>query len=133
VNADSYDAEGRIIPMIYKGKTRRERHHELIAYSIQGGIAQAQVAHEQARGNGRIHMNVLWEMAAAEEILTGILEGAKGLVHGITCGAGMPYRLASIAEHFGVHYYPIVFSARAFRVLWSRSCRKLPALLGGCL
>src|SRR5271167_2701950 len=57
VNADSYDATGRLIPMIYRGRTRRERHHELIAYSIEGGIAQARIAHEQSGGRGRIHMN----------------------------------------------------------------------------
>ena len=34
VNADSYDDTGKLIPMIYRGRTRRERHHELIAYSI---------------------------------------------------------------------------------------------------
>src|ERR1041385_1311371 len=41
VNADTYDANGRSIPQIYRGRTRRERHEELIAYSIAGGIAQA--------------------------------------------------------------------------------------------
>ena len=28
VNADSYDAEGKIIPQIYHGKTRKDRHEE---------------------------------------------------------------------------------------------------------
>ena len=42
-------------------------------------------------------MNVLWEMGGAEHILHGVLEGAKGLVHGVTCGAGMPYKVAEIA------------------------------------
>ena len=49
-----------------------------------------------ANGEGRIHMNVLWEMAAAERVLHGVLEGAKGLIHGVTCGAGMPYHIAEI-------------------------------------
>ena len=44
VNADSYDAEGKIIPQIYHGKTRRERHEELLAYAIKGGITQAKIA-----------------------------------------------------------------------------------------
>src|ERR1700704_6281321 len=64
VNADSYDENGNFIPQIYKGKTRRERHEELIAYAIEGGITQARKAYDAASGNGRIHMNILWEMAA---------------------------------------------------------------------
>ena len=34
VNADSYDSQGQIIPQIYSGKTRIERHQELINYAI---------------------------------------------------------------------------------------------------
>ncbi|HVJ55117.1 MAG TPA: nitronate monooxygenase [Aliidongia sp.] len=131
VNADSYDASGRLIPQIYHGKTRRERHEELIAYSIAGGIHQARVAYETSGGNGRIHMNVLWEMGAAETILHGVLEGAKGLINGVTCGAGMPYRIAEICAKYGVHYYPIVSSARAFRALWKRAYHKFGEWLGG--
>ncbi len=131
VNADSYDSEGNLIPQIYKGKTRRERHDELIAYAIQGGITQARKAYEAANGNGRIHMNILWEMGGAEIILDGILEGAKGLIDGVTCGAGMPYRVAEAAAKFGVYYYPIVSSARAFRALWLRAYHKHREWLGG--
>ena len=131
VNADAYDENGKIIPIIYRGTTRRERHFELIQYSIQGGIAQARIAHDIAGKNGRIHMNVLWEMAAAEEILHGVLEGAKGLIHGVTCGAGMPYRIAEISAQYGVSYYPIVSSARAFRALWKRAYHRFPEFLGG--
>ncbi|MBV8392196.1 MAG: nitronate monooxygenase [Alphaproteobacteria bacterium] len=130
VNADSYDADGHLIPMVYHGKTRRERHQELIAYSIQGGIAQARKAYEIACGQGRIHMNVLWEMAAAETILHGVLEGAKGLIHGVTCGAGMPYKIAEICARYQVFYYPIVSSARAFRALWKRAYHRFPEWLG---
>lgn len=50
VNADSYDDEGRLLPMIYQGRTRRERHDELIDFSIKGGIAQARMAHEASNG-----------------------------------------------------------------------------------
>jgi nitronate monooxygenase len=130
VNADSYDENGVLIPMHYYGKTRRERHQELIAYSIQGGIAQARKAYEVACGQGRIHMNVLWEMAAAETILHGVLEGAKGLIHGVTCGAGMPYKIAEICARYQVFYYPIVSSARAFRALWKRAYHRFPDWLG---
>ncbi len=130
VNADAYDENGNFIPVVYNGKTRRERHLELIDYAIKGGITQARIAYETAKGNGRIHMNVLWEMAGAEKILHGVLEATKGLVHGITCGAGMPYRLAEIASKYNVYYYPIVSSARAFSALWRRAYHKFSDMLG---
>jgi len=131
VNADSYDENGKLIPVIYQGRTRRDRHEELLAYAIQGGIAQARIAHDMAGGEGRIHMNVLWEMAGAERVLDGVLTGARGLIHGVTCGAGMPYRIAEISADYGVYYYPIVSSARAFRALWKRAYHKFPQWLGG--
>jgi len=131
VNADSYDAQGNYIRQVYKGKTRAERHEELVAYGIAGGITQVQRAHENAGGKGAIHLNVLWEMGGAERILTGILDGTKNLVHGVTCGAGMPYRVAEIAKAYNIFYYPIVSSARAFRALWLRSFHKVSELLGG--
>jgi len=131
VNADSHGNAGELIPQLYNGRTRRERHEELIAYAIAGGIEQARVAHERSNGQGRIHMNVLWEMAAAERVLNGVLEGARGLIHGVTCGAGMPYRIAEICARYGVYYYPIVSSARAFRALWKRAYHKFSEWLGG--
>ena len=130
VNADTFDAEGRLIPQIYHGKNRRERHIELIDYAVRGAIYQAQIAHEVASGQGRLNINVLWEMGGAEEILNKVLEGAKGLIHGVTCGAGMPYRLAEICARFGVHYYPIISSSRAFRALWKRAYHKFGEFLG---
>jgi NAD(P)H-dependent flavin oxidoreductase YrpB (nitropropane dioxygenase family) len=131
VNADYIDENGKFIPLEYKTHTRREKHEELIADSIRGGISQARIAHDISGGNGRIHMNVLWEMGGAERVLHGILDGAKDLIHGVTCGAGMPYRLAEIAEKYRVYYYPIVSSMRAFRALWKRSYHKAKDLLGG--
>src|SRR3954447_19463205 len=131
VNADSYNETGELIPQVYYGRTRRERHEELVAYAIEGGIHQARVAHERSNGQGRIHMNVLWEMAAAERVLHGVLEGARGLIHGVTCGAGMPYKIAEISARYGIHYYPIVSSARAFRALWRRAYHKFRDWLGG--
>ncbi len=131
VNADSYDAEGNVIRQTYSGRTRRERHEELVAYGIAGGIAQAKEAHERSNGQGRIHTNILWEMGGAERVARGMLEGAKGLIHGITCGAGMPYRLADIARDYGVHYYPIISSSRAFAALWKRAYSKTREWLGG--
>src|SRR6202453_3660956 len=34
VNADSFDEQGRRIPQLYHGRTRRDRHEELVAYAI---------------------------------------------------------------------------------------------------
>ena len=130
VNADSYDAEGKIIPQVYAQLTRKERHDQLIQYGISGGIEQIRRAHEIAGGKGAININVLWEMGSAQTILEGILEKTRGLVHGVTCGAGMPYRLAEIAARHNVNYLPIVSSARAFRALWKRSYHKVSELLG---
>ena len=130
VNADCYDNQGRLIPQIYKGRTRRERHQELIDYAVRGALYQAKVAHETASGRGRIHANILWEMGGAEAVLKKVLEKAKGLIHGVTCGAGMPYRLAQICANFNVDYYPIVSSARAFRALWKRAYHKFVERLG---
>ncbi len=131
VNADFFDADGQPSPQEYKGRTRRERHEELVAFGIKGGIAQARRAFDISGGKGRLHANILWEMGGAERVITGVLEGAKGLINGITCGAGMPYRLAEIAQKFNVHYYPIVSSSRAFSALWKRAYHKAASLLGG--
>jgi nitronate monooxygenase len=130
VNADARDAFGNVMPQVYAGRTRRERHEELIAFSITGAISQARVAYETAGGYGRVHMNILWEMGAAERILNSVLEGAKGLIHGVTCGAGMPYRIAEISARYGVYYYPIISSARAFRALWKRAYHRFQEWLG---
>lgn len=130
VNADRYDEHGERIHYIYLGKTRRERHEELIAMSIDGALQQARIAYDIANGQGRLHVNVLWEMGAAQRILEGMLEQAKGLIHGVTCGAGMPYQLAEICARYGVFYHPIVSSMRAFRALWKRSYSKASELLG---
>jgi len=131
VNASRLDEQGKIIPVEYKGRNRNERFRELVQFGIEGGLTQLRQAHDIAGGNGRLHVNVLWEMGGAQEILHGILKEAKGIVNGVTCGAGMPFKLAEIAAQYGVHYYPIVSSGRAFRALWLRSYRKAPDLLGG--
>lgn len=186
VFADIIDEKGRIVPKVYTRRSRVERHNELIEMSIKGGISQARIAHEIAGGNGRIHMNVLWEMGGSIPILEGVMDSCeswvktlkektpekyqdkitavgekvqetlgtlrfqyqkrlndaipvvdgmlgevKNLIHGITCGAGMPYKLAEIASKFGIYYYPIVSSARAFRALWLRSYKNCPEYLGG--
>ncbi len=131
VNGDWIDDNGELVPLVYEGKTRLERHEELIRYSIKAGISQARIAHDVSGGQGRLHINVLWEMGGCERVLHGVMEGAKGLIHGITCGAGMPYRLAEIAARYNVTYYPIVSSARAFRALWKRAYHRVSELMGG--
>ena len=131
VNADSFDVDGRPIPQVYHGRTRRERHEELVQYAIQGALTQARRAWEITGGKGRIHANILWEMGGAERIITEVLEQAKGIINGITCGAGMPYRLVGhrcavrgllLSDHF---------LGRAFNALWKRAYSKTAELLGG--
>jgi nitronate monooxygenase len=129
VNADSYDENGNVIPQIYHGRTRLERHQELIRYGIEGGVAQVRRAFEIAGGQGAININVLWEMGGAQQILHGILERTRGMVAGVTCGAGMPYKLSEIAAQYNVNYLPIISSARAFRALWKRAYHKVSELM----
>jgi NAD(P)H-dependent flavin oxidoreductase YrpB (nitropropane dioxygenase family) len=130
VNPERRDANGDIIPYVYHATTRRERHEELVAMSIEGAVQQATHAYELSGGNGRIHMNVLWEMGGAERVLVGTLERAGQYIHGITCGAGMPYKLGELAAHYHVYYHPIVSSMRAFRALWKRSYSRTKDWLG---
>ena len=131
VNADSFDGDGCAVPQTYHGRTRRDRHEELLKYAIDGGIAQARIAHETSNGQGRLHMNILWEMAGAERVMHGVMEKCREIVQGVTCGAGMPYKLAEIAAQYSTYYYPIISSARAFRALWKRAYHKCADLLGG--
>jgi NAD(P)H-dependent flavin oxidoreductase YrpB (nitropropane dioxygenase family) len=129
VNADSYDAEGKIIPQVYRALTRKERHEELIRYAIDGAVEQVRRAYDLAGGQGAININVLWEMGGAQAVLEGVLERTRGLVTGVTCGAGMPYRLSEIAAKHNVSYLPIISSARAFRALWRRAYHKVADLM----
>ena len=131
VSPDFYDSKGNVIIERFLKRARPERHEEMVEYAIRGGIAQAQVAHEVSGGNGRIHMNMLWELADSQRILSGVLEKAKGLIHGVTCGAGLPYSLGELASKFGVYYYPIVSSARAFQILWKRAYHNFTEFFGG--
>ena len=130
VNADSYDADGNVIPQIYRGRTRRDRHEELVDYAISGAVEQVRRAYDLASGKGALNINVLWEMGGAQRVLEGVLERTKGMINGVTCGAGMPYKLSEIAAHHSVYYYPIISSARAFRALWKRAYSKASEWLG---
>jgi NAD(P)H-dependent flavin oxidoreductase YrpB (nitropropane dioxygenase family) len=129
VNTDFYDDQGNIIEQVYRGLTRRERHGELIEFGIRGAVEQVRRAYDIASGKGAININVLWEMGGAQQVLEGVLERTRGLVTGVTCGAGMPYKLAEIAARFNVNYLPIISSARAFRALWKRAYSKVSELM----
>ncbi|MEO1044487.1 MAG: nitronate monooxygenase [Pseudomonadota bacterium] len=133
VNADSYDADGNVIPQVYHGRKREERHEELIRYAIDGAVEQVRRAYDMASGpngmRGAININVLWEMGGAQQVLHGVLEKTKGMVAGVTCGAGMPYKLSEIAAQYNVNYLPIISSARAFRALWKRAYHKVSDLM----
>ena len=122
VNADSYDDDGNPIPQIYPQATRKERFEQLVRFGIDGATEQVKRAYEIANGKGAININVLWEMGGAQQVLEGVLENCKGLITGVTCGAGMPYKLAEIAQRFNVHYLPIISSARVRLPLQRVSC-----------
>jgi hypothetical protein len=87
-------------------------------------------AHDIAGGKGAININVLWEMGGAQQMLEGVLEQTKGMVTGVTCGAGMPYKLSEIAQR-GSTSTTCRSSAprRAFRALWKRAYHKVAELL----
>ncbi|GHS94248.1 2-nitropropane dioxygenase [Alphaproteobacteria bacterium] len=131
VNAHIPGMEDLALLTSYPSKVRIKRHAEMIERAIKGGIAQARIAYETACHQGRIHMNVLWEMGDMEEILNGILSKVKGMIHGVTSGAGLPFRLAEICAKHNVKYYPIVSSTRAFNILWRRAYHRLSEWLGG--
>lgn len=131
VNTDVVDGNGKIVPFVLKARNRLERHLEMIENSIKGIISQAKLARDISGGNGRININVLWEMGGTEFILNEALSKVKGLIQGIVCGAGMPYKLGKIAAKHEVNYFPIVSSMRAFRILWLRSFQKTKDWLGG--
>jgi len=89
-----------------------------------------------ANGQGRIHVNVLWEMGGCEARAGKVLlQGAKGMVHGVTCGAGMPYKLGEICAGLWRVLLSDVSSARAFSALWKRAYSKNAGLAwrGGCM
>lgn len=130
VNADSYDLDGNPVPQVYHGRTRPLRHQELIQYAVDGAVEQVKRAFEMSGGKGAININVLWEMGGAQPILQEVLSRTKGMIAGVTCGAGMPYKLSEIAAQHGVSYLPIVSSGRAFRALWKRAYSKAAEWLG---
>jgi nitronate monooxygenase len=59
-------------------------------------------AYDIAGGKGAININVLWEMGGAQRVLEGVLERPRACCTGVTCGAGMPYKLSEIAQRYNV-------------------------------
>ena len=134
VNPDFMGDDGKLTaPISFKGKNRVERQKELIEYGIKGCLYQAEIAHEESKGNGLVFMNVLWEQGGSQELLKGVLEKAKGTIKAISCGAGMPFKLADICSENSVFYNPIVSSVRAFQLLWKRSYSKFKDWLGAVI
>ncbi|GHU27353.1 2-nitropropane dioxygenase [Bacilli bacterium] len=131
VNPDIINKDGTVTRVLLKAKTRLERHIEMIQNSINGILSHAKMARDIALGRGRLHMNVMWEMGGTEKILDAALSKLKGMVQGIVCGAGLPYRLGDICAKFKINYFPIVSSMRAFRVLWKKSYERAKEWLGG--
>lgn len=131
VNPDFINSNGENVRFFIKGKNRLERHLEMLQNSIKGIISQAKIARDIAGNNGRIHMNVLWEMGGTEYILDEALQKAKNLIQGIVCGAGLPYKLGDICAKYKINYFPIVSSMRAFRILWKKSYERTKEWLGG--
>lgn len=130
VNPDILDDNGNIVEFVVKAKNRLERHLESVEHTIKAIISQAKRARDIAGTKGRIHMNALWEMGSTEYVLNEAFSKAKGLIQGIVCGAGMPYKLGEIAAKYKVNYFPIVSSMRAFKILWKRSYEKTKEWLG---
>jgi nitronate monooxygenase len=131
VYGDFYDENNKLVPLVFSGKTRKERSVELTSHAIKAAISQARIAHDISKGEGVIHMNVLWGITAIEQILCEVLAKTQNLVHGITGGAGMPFKMAEIAARYRVFYYPIISSARAFSLLWRKSYMNFKEWLGG--
>ncbi|BDD11606.1 2-nitropropane dioxygenase (plasmid) [Fulvitalea axinellae] len=131
VHSPLINEHGEIIPMVLNGKTRYERTRERIEYTIKGIMSQLRIASEISGGEGRIHMNLLWGLMGTDEIIERVLPMAEGKLHGVTCGAGMPYQLGDICAANKTYYYPIVSSMRAFMVLWKRAYHRTADWLGG--
>ncbi|MGN0929021.1 MAG: NAD(P)H-dependent flavin oxidoreductase [Alphaproteobacteria bacterium] len=133
VNPDFYDEKGNFLKPLFKGKNRQERQRELIEYGIKGCLDQAAIAHEESRGNGLVFMNILWEQGGSQELLSNVLEKAKGTIKAISCGAGMPFKLADICATNKVFFNPIISSARVLQLLWKRSYYRFKEWIGAVI
>ena len=125
--AIGYDENGHPVTYPYTGRTRRERHEELVAWSIEGGILQARAAHEASAGKGCIRINFLKEAGGAMRVMRGVLAGTRlpcggNMIHAVTMGAGLPSEEdARICADEGVYLDPIISSVMALKVLLKRA------------
>lgn len=128
--AIGYDENGREVSYPYNGRTRNERHKEMVALSIEGGILQTAIAHKGSRGKGRIRINFLKMAGGAMPIMRGVLEGTRlpgggNMIHAVTMGAGLPTEEdARICFDEGVYLDPIISSVTALKVLLKRAFKK---------
>ncbi|MCC3306741.1 nitronate monooxygenase [Sneathiella sp. HT1-7] len=128
--AIGYDKNGREISYPFTGRSRHKRHQELIAWSIEGGILQANIAHKNAGGKGRIRINFLKMAGGAQYVMKGILAGTRlsngrNMIHAVTMGAGLPTEMdAQNCADEAVYLDPIISGGMALKVLLNRTFRK---------
>ena len=133
VNPDFYGKDGKREAPVFRGASRAERQKELIDFGVRGCLDQAAIAHETSRGQGCVAMNILWEQGGSQELLKDVLARAKGTIRAISCGAGMPFRLADIAAENKVFFNPIISSVRVLQLLWKRSYHRFKEWIGAVI
>ncbi len=128
--AIGYDESGRELAYTYKGRSRPERHEEMIELSTAGCILQARTAHEASGGRGRVRINFLKMAGGSARIMRATLKGTRlagggNMIHAVTMGAGLPSEDdAQICADEGVFLDPIISSSMALKVLLKRTFRK---------
>lgn len=128
--AIGYDENGQEISYPHVGRLRQDRHEELVAWSIEGGILQAKIAHEASGGKGRVRVNFLKMAGGTMRTMRGLLAGTRlpgggNMIHAVTMGAGLPTEEdAEICASEGVYLDPIISSVMALKVLLKRSFKK---------
>ena len=130
--AFDYNEDGREISYLYTGRTRLDRHEEMVAFSIKGCIHQAQIAHKISKGKGRVRINFLKMAGGSMRIMREVLAGTRlsdgsNMIYAVTMGAGLPSEEdVQICSDEGVYMDPIISSASALKVLLKRTFRKWP-------
>ncbi|MDR1008752.1 MAG: nitronate monooxygenase, partial [Rickettsiales bacterium] len=133
VNPDLLNEDGRLVAPKPQGNSRAERQASLISQGVKGCVDQAALAHEFSDGHGLVAMNILWEQGGSQELLERVLAKAKGTIKAVSCGAGMPFKLAEICAKNKVFYNPIISSVRVLQLLWKRSFHKFKEWIGAVI